>query len=226
MGYYITQQESKFTIKKENILPCLNAFNQEFNENFTDITEVFNEQGFEISSDETFQVFMPTVSTGTSDISQIEFIGEKYGEIDGFFNTIAPYVEKGSFIEFTGEEGEWFRFFFDGERAVEEKGYVVFSHDDPTQIGGYSRDEGLVVTTLKFAALNQKPEYKILNELDITKKTELCSLVWDLWIRGDWNGKILFPDFAERILKKYAKALQENNALALESPRSFFKDKY
>lgn len=226
MSYYITQQKSKFTIKKENILPCLNAFNKEFNENFTDITEVFDEQGFDISSDEAFQVFMPTVSAETSDISQIEFIGEKYGEIDGFFSTIAPYVEKNSFIEFAGEDGRYFRFFFDGKQVIEEDAIITFSHDDPNQIGGYSRDEGLVITVLKFAALSQKSEYKILNELDIIKKTELCSLVWDLWIRGDWNGKILFPDFAERILKKYAKALQENNALALESPRSFFKDKY
>lgn len=211
MSYYITQQKSKFTIKNENILPCINAFNKEYDENFTDIAEVFVEQGFDISSDEVFQVFMPTVTAGISDISEIKFIGEKYGEIDAFLNTIAPYVEKNSYIEFSGEDGQYFRFFFDGKQAVEEDAIVTFSHDDPNQIGGYSRDEGLFITALKFAALSQKLEYKLLNELDITKKAELCSLVWDLWVQEDQNRQILFPDFAEKILKKYTKSLFSEN---------------
>ncbi|MGN0005322.1 MAG: hypothetical protein ACI37Z_05070 [Candidatus Gastranaerophilaceae bacterium] len=207
MSYYITQQKSKFTIKKENILPCLNAFNKEFNKNFTDIAEVFDEQGFDVHSCDAFNI-SPIENSG---ISRIEFMSENYGEIDGFFNTIAPYVEKNSFIEFAGEDGRYFRFFFDGKQVIEEDAIITFSHDDPNQIGGYSRDEGLFITVLKFAALSQKPEYKILNELDITKKAELCSLVWDLWIQGNWNEQILFPDFAEKILKKYTKALFPKN---------------
>ena len=60
------------------------------------------------------------------DIIDIRFRGEKYGDDDAFFKAIAPFVEKGSFIEMQGEEGARWRWFFDGYTVHEQEGRVVY----------------------------------------------------------------------------------------------------
>ena len=46
----------------------------------------------------------------------ISFNGEKYGGDEMvFLNAIAPYVKKGSYIEMQGEEGERWKWYFDGK---------------------------------------------------------------------------------------------------------------
>ena len=46
-----------------------------------------------------------------------EFIGEKLGDDLEIFNSIAMYIEPDSFIEFEGEDGDVFRFLFNGEEC-------------------------------------------------------------------------------------------------------------
>jgi hypothetical protein len=54
------------------------------------------------------------------DIIGIDFTGECAGAEKELFNAIAPYVEKDSWIEMSGEEGEVWRYVFDGEKCFEK----------------------------------------------------------------------------------------------------------
>lgn len=48
----------------------------------------------------------------TGNVTGIEFLGEKVGEDYWMFQSIAPYVKDGSFIEMLGEDGEQWRWVF------------------------------------------------------------------------------------------------------------------
>ena len=60
------------------------------------------------------------------DVVGICFIGEKLGDDHVLFQAIAPFVEIGSYIEMSGEEGYIWRWYFDGTDCVEQEGRVVF----------------------------------------------------------------------------------------------------
>lgn len=47
----------------------------------------------------------------------IDFDGEKIGDDELFFGIIAPHVAVGSYIEMVGEDGDRWRWVFDGERV-------------------------------------------------------------------------------------------------------------
>jgi len=53
------------------------------------------------------------------DIIGITFKGEKLGDDKTFFEAIAPYVEAGSYIQMQGEDGEMWRWVFDGKTVKE-----------------------------------------------------------------------------------------------------------
>lgn len=52
-------------------------------------------------------------------IVEVEFMGEKLGDDIIFFGALAPFVKKGSYIEMSGEDGERWRWIFDGKTVVE-----------------------------------------------------------------------------------------------------------
>lgn len=61
-----------------------------------------------------------------SDWKYILFEGEKLGDDKLLFDTIAPYVEAGSYIEMDGEDGEIWRWIFDGKTCREVTAKIVF----------------------------------------------------------------------------------------------------
>ncbi len=58
------------------------------------------------------------------DINNITFDGEKLGDDNAFFDAIAPLVKAGSYIEMVGEDGERWRWIFDGKEMVEKTATV------------------------------------------------------------------------------------------------------
>lgn len=62
-------------------------------------------------------------------VVDLDFVGEKLGDEQILFDTIAPFVETGSYIIVAGEDGEngkiW-RWRFDGELCHYEIGKVIF----------------------------------------------------------------------------------------------------
>lgn len=57
-------------------------------------------------------------------ITDIQFSAEKLGDEAEFFALLAPYVEAGSFIEMRGEDGERWRWTFDGSTMREQRATV------------------------------------------------------------------------------------------------------
>ncbi len=117
MGYCMNQIEESFYIKKENFNNVLQALQKECPEgiikrhknDFKDcrtIFEAFDERCWNIEINE------------DGDIDSIFFEGEKaYNDLE-FFNTFAQFVEKGSYIEMSGEDCMW-RWVFNGTECKE-----------------------------------------------------------------------------------------------------------
>lgn len=60
------------------------------------------------------------------DIVDLWFDGEKIGDENQMFKALAPFVEPGSYLDFHGEDGELWRWYFDGETMTQQFGRVVF----------------------------------------------------------------------------------------------------
>ena len=58
--------------------------------------------------------------------SWLECLGDALCDDRLLFDAIAPFVEAGSFIEMSGEDGTLWRWSFDGKRCEEQLGHVVF----------------------------------------------------------------------------------------------------
>ena len=56
----------------------------------------------------------------------IEFDGATFHDEDAVFSAIAPYVEAGSYITMSGEDDEWWCWYFDGSTCDSYPGTVVF----------------------------------------------------------------------------------------------------
>ena len=62
----------------------------------------------------------------SGDVISLNYTGEKLGDEQYLFGAIAPYVEKGSFIDMQGEDGAIWRWAFDGKELKEISGKVVY----------------------------------------------------------------------------------------------------
>ncbi len=120
MGYCMTQRAEDFVLKKENqeaaflAVQELGKTGQDFHwvkaedfKNMTDIFSTLDEWRWEPSTDD------------DGNIVSLNFTGEKLGADLTLFNTIAPYVESGSFVEMEGEDGSLWRWYFDGTSCQE-----------------------------------------------------------------------------------------------------------
>ena len=131
MGYYMDQTDSKFVMKKENFEKALQALKEVFvPENMTckdyiygkvyphfswvdtnvvlkaeTIEEVLEEIRYEPEHDD------------EGNIVNVEFTGEKFGDEKIFFTALAPYIEKGSYVSFEGEDGREWTWLFNGEEV-------------------------------------------------------------------------------------------------------------
>ncbi len=59
-------------------------------------------------------------------VLDIEFTGEHYGDEDILFSVLAPYVEPGSFIVMSGEDGIIWRWFFNKQKVEKQFARLVF----------------------------------------------------------------------------------------------------
>lgn len=120
MGYCITQTDNKFSIKLENQKAALKATRElaKSKDNFhwvhaadfnraKSIGEVLEAWSYEAEFDL------------DGNITGINFSAEKLGADKELFDAIAPFVEKDSFIEMSGEDGTTWRWIFNGTTCAE-----------------------------------------------------------------------------------------------------------
>lgn len=108
MGYYSHISESDFTILKENIPAMLEKLEMD------DAKKFFEDNYFSIRFDD------------EGNITDIDCDDGKRYDDDGVFADIAPFVEAGSYVQYLGEDGESWRFVFDGKTCKEKKARLVF----------------------------------------------------------------------------------------------------
>lgn len=69
--------------------------------------------------------FMATLDDERN-IVGLQFIGEKVGDENVLFDTLAPYVGDESYLEFQGADGERWRYVFEGGDVEKVYGEVTF----------------------------------------------------------------------------------------------------
>ena len=129
MGYCMNQRYSKFFISAKNkdaTLEAIKGLAKQFpDEHFSWVTpeqflsaktleEAMDAWRWEIDLDE------------KGNVEEISFCGEKIGDDKLLFDAIAPWVKKGSYIEMQGEDGEQWRWNFDGKTCKEQNARIVW----------------------------------------------------------------------------------------------------
>jgi len=142
MGYYIYLEDANFHIKKENFEPALQAlknlmakeselghggtyYNGVHTRHFSwiDSTSVLKAETLEAAMEECcWTVWL----NKNGDIDGIEFINEKIGDDEYILQAIAPFVEKGSYLNMKGEDGAMWRWEFDGQALIEKQAQITW----------------------------------------------------------------------------------------------------
>ncbi len=82
---------------------------------------ILEHMGFEVSEEQVLGV----------DVLRITDYDSKSGDEDYLMATIAPWVTKGSWIEWRGEDGEQWRWEFDGSRMLRREGLIHWGEAKP-----------------------------------------------------------------------------------------------
>lgn len=117
MGYSISQGSTQFRIKKENLDKALEALNTKLPFGRYHWATHVKQGSLQNSMSE--WSWDPEFDPETGDINDITFNAEKLGDEIKMFQTIAPFVETGSYIQVSGEGGESWRWVFDGKTCEE-----------------------------------------------------------------------------------------------------------
>ena len=115
MGNYMSQVSASFKIESSNFDKAFQAIKASSLDpcGGCNIQEALNEFSWATETDE------------AGDIFSIFFEGEKYTDEDSLFETIAPFVEAGSYIEVEHEYGMQ-KWIFDGKTVKIKEGRVVY----------------------------------------------------------------------------------------------------
>ena len=125
MGYYITLLESGFTLLAKNKPAALAAIKLLPSDNYSWVEDkkmrnaktlenCLHEWGFEAT----------TLANG--DIVCLTYEWEKSGDEDRLFEAIAPYVEKGSYLRWSGEDGALWSNKFNGKSVRYKPAKIVW----------------------------------------------------------------------------------------------------
>lgn len=136
MGYLMDMMDSQFTIKAANKAAALKAIralarveatkgsalqqsNGQMVHHFSWVDgEYVHAKKLEVALDD--WRYEATVNDETKDIVGLTFCGEKLGDDEFLFKTLAPFVEDGSYVQFSGEDGAVWRWSFIGGKLVDK----------------------------------------------------------------------------------------------------------
>ena len=119
MGYCMYQRDYSFIIKKENFEKALDAI-KKTKLDYDDISKcsslvnVIEELGWNPGFDE------------NGNIDSLYFGQDKLCDEEIWLDAIAPFVEIGSFIEMIGEDGNLWRWIFDGKNCIEISPKIIW----------------------------------------------------------------------------------------------------
>lgn len=135
MGYCISQGDSRFHIAASEVPKAFVALKQ--------AAELLHSAGKSVR-----WVRLPTLCAARNLAEQLEewrwrvdqaadgsitavhFEGEKLGDDLRLWQLLAPFVQRGSFIVIHGEEGDTWRWYFDGRTCLEQQAQMSFGPTD------------------------------------------------------------------------------------------------
>lgn len=175
MGYYITQQDQDFCIKKKNrsaALAAIKTLSDRRSYSWVHRNDVRKSSTFEMAMHAwRWEVHLNKQGDATS----IYFEGQKHGDDAILFAAIAPYVESGSYIEMRGEDGEMWRWVFEDKLFAEREAAIDWTPQQKTTAESYSpmvtltREEARLLTDLledhqarQWDVLDESPEKRKL----------------------------------------------------------------
>ena len=121
MGYCMYSEESTFEIKEENLDPAFKHCKKMLVKENVKYAWVDNQTLRD--SKNLFEFLEECRWCYDLEDKTIGFIGEKYGNEEILFNTLAPFVEDNSYIKMVGEDGGLWKWIFkNGEcKKIEPK---------------------------------------------------------------------------------------------------------
>lgn len=142
MGYRITLENSAFGIKAENVAAAHQAVIALMDE----VAEKGTAHTFSSSTTLVYYAWVDTLTVQESEsfeaameewrwpisydragnVTKIKFSGENAGDDFHLFKALAPFVKAGSFIEILGEDGDRWRWVFDGKTCRQIDPEVVW----------------------------------------------------------------------------------------------------
>ncbi len=130
MGYCITQTDSNFRIKKENRKAAFNAVKKIDTVDYHWVPQGWSKGCKSLPSVLEYWGYEAEIDKETGDIIDVSFCREKLGDEVELFKALAPYVEKGSYIEMSGEDGALWRWSFNGKTCKEIEARVEWDDDE------------------------------------------------------------------------------------------------
>lgn len=207
MGYYITQGSTKFSMRQENIPEAFEALKRRASGNHPSWTEVIFAKNFDDASAE-YDFEFDYDEKGN--IIDITFIGEKAGTEDEFFTTIAPYVEAGSYVEFSGEQAEHWQYRFYGTKCIEEDTDITYASD--TDEDGLSHDEALIMAVMQMDTVIDVNHLDVFRDLDTSELAEMFSVIRNNFFTYNLNENYYYTDYVDIVLVKFGKLMETGDA--------------
>jgi len=123
MGYGMSQVDSNFHMdaaKVPEALKAVKAMQGKFSwvphdfQKFTDFPLIIGAWMWDIELD------------SEGNVIEIQFEGESLGDEDALFGAFAPFVKAGSYIDMVGEDGERWRWAFDGTKCENKAAKISY----------------------------------------------------------------------------------------------------
>lgn len=126
MGYCIYQHESSFFIPADKVAEAVKALKAMPEKHYSWVNDF---QSLKTLAEIMREWRYPVEFDDHGNVTAIFFEGEKIGDEVQLFETLAPFVKAGSFIEMSGEDGARWRWEFDGKTMNENEARVVWDNE-------------------------------------------------------------------------------------------------
>ena len=134
MGYMIYQAdlETPFVIRKGNLARAHTSVLSHLRDDYPRLFELAHPHD-DLAAFLAWTRGWELIFNEQGDVERIQFMGEKANPLDDdIFRLLAPFVEPGSYIEMSGEQGERWRWLFDGVTVKEETASLRWETDPST----------------------------------------------------------------------------------------------
>jgi hypothetical protein len=131
MGYHMQVRETNFRIRRANFKPALEAIKalagkETLGTHFSWVNTSEFVKARTLAEGFRAWRWDLDIESDDGDAIDIQFRGEKLGDDEMFFQAVAPFVEKGSYIEMQGDEGAIWRWAFDGTTVKDVEAKLVW----------------------------------------------------------------------------------------------------